>query len=859
MKFLPKWLIWIISLAAGGISVASVVIVAAVWSLGKDLPDYSYLAEYRPPTMSRIYSADGVVLSEFATERRIFVPIGKIPERLRLAFLAAEDQDFYSHPGVDFQALVRAMIGNVERVLDGRRPHGASTITQQVARLFLLSNELSIVRKVREAILAFRIESTLGKDRILELYLNEIYLGSRVYGVASAAYHYFDKPLSELMVAEIAYLAGLPKAPNNYHPDRNHGEAVGRRNWVIRRMREEGIISRIEEQRALAAPLEVADRLPLVDSRDSAYFVQDIRSELINRYGQPFLEAGGLTIHTTLDSRLQRMAVEALSTGLMAYDRRHGWRGPLSLLENPEDWYAGLQEFERPAAPEDWLLAAVLSVQEQTAQLGLADGRLGIIPLEAVGWAREQIYDPEEEKETFGPEVTHMSQVLKRGDVVFVTRRPGPPRAPIRGVPFSRVQAERYGGSINVSGVESLRPLFLSLEQVPEVSGAILAMDPHSGRIRALQGGWNFEHSQFNRARQAWRQPGSAFKPFVYLAALEQGLTPDTIILDAPFVIDQGADRGKWKPANYSGTFYGPSLMRIGIEKSRNLMTIRLAQAIGMKSVRDMALRLNVVDRMPGHLSMALGAGETSLSRLLNAYSMLVNGGRRVEPVMLERIQDRDGITILKRDDRNCALCVGGFRKGSKPPVVPVESEQLIHQAHAYQIVSMLEGVVKRGTGRSISILGRPLAGKTGTTNESRDVWFMGFSPDLAVGIFVGFDLPKPLGRSIHDYAETGSSVAAPIFLDFMRDALENEPVAPFRTPPEVRMVRVDLDTGRPARPGARNVILEAFQVGTEPGATTRNVFLNDGQVGEDGAVLPTSGQGLEQVAPDLGVQQGIY
>jgi penicillin-binding protein 1A len=760
--------------------------VAVFWHFGKGLPDYQQLADYEPPTVTRVHAGDGRLLTEFARERRVFVPIKAIPKQVIKAFLSAEDKDFYEHAGVDFRGVLRAVITNIKRFGSGQRLVGASTITQQVAKNFLLTNEVSFDRKIKEAILAFRIERALSKDRILELYLNKIYLGQGSYGVAAAALNYFDRSLGELTVPEVAYLAGLPKAPNNYHPSRKPEAARYRRNYVIGRMLADGYITPAQAENAKAEPLVVRQRTG-ASIAQADYFVEEVRRELVERYGENGLYGGGLSVRTTLDSRLQGIADKVLRKGLIAYDRRHGWRGPLGRITNEADWSAALAGFPMPkgldVATPTWRKAVVLDVKPDYAAIGLDGGGTGFISLGALKWARAWM-----EGQKLGPPVKGAGDVLKTQDVILVEAA-GPNKA----------------GEPAPEGAFDLR-------QIPEIEGAIVALDPHTGRVLAMSGGFSFSRSQYNRATQAKRQPGSAFKPFVYLAAMDHGYTPSSIVLDAPFVVDQGPGQGLWKPGNYSNRFYGPSPLRLGIEKSRNLMTVRLAQNIGMETVASYAERFGVVKNMPRMLSMSLGAAETTLSDLTAGYAMLVNGGKRITPTLIDRIQDRNGKTTFRHERRPCPKCTDVDWDGEYAPVIPDIREQVADPRSAYQVVSMLHGVVQRGTGRRIRAVGKPLGGKTGTTNESLDTWFIGFSPDLAVGVFAGFDQPKPLGKR-----ETGSSVAVPMFRDFMAEALQDEPPLPFRIPSGIRLVQVNAKTGKRAVRGDRPVILEAFKAGTEP------------------------------------------
>jgi penicillin-binding protein 1A len=767
------------------------------YHFGRGLPDYQQLANYEPPVMTRVHAGDGSLITEYATEKRVFVPIGAMPKLVIKAFLAAEDKNFYSHPGIDFLGVLRASVTNAMNMVAGRRPVGASTITQQVAKNFLLTNEVSIERKIKEAILAVRIEHTFSKDRILELYLNEIYLGFGSYGVAAAALNYFNKPLDDLTIAEAAYLAALPKAPSNYHPVRNHGAAKGRRDWVVARMLEEGFISREQALAAKDEALVIHERENTLLTR-AEYFSEEVRRELAQRYGENQLYRGGLSVRTTLDPRLQTIADDVLQKGLIAYDRRHGWRGALARLEASggqpapgADWARRLAAIPVLPGLGDWRMAVVVAATDTEATIGLTDGSTGVIPLSDLAWARAALKNA-----TRGGPVKSVTQVLKPGDVVAVT-------------------AGKDG--------------HWSLHQIPEVEGGLVALDPHTGRVLAMSGGYSYAESQFNRVTQADRQPGSAFKPFVYLAALDSGFTPSSRILDAPFVIDQGPGLGLWKPQNYAQEFYGPSTMRLGIEKSRNLMTVRMAQTIGMEKVIGYARKFGIADKMNATLAMALGAGETTLLKLTSAYAMLVNGGKRIEPSLIDRIQDRHGRTILRHDERDCPGCRVEDMAEADIPVIPDNRTQLADARSVYQIVSMLQGVVQRGTGRRIAALGKPLAGKTGTTNDSFDTWFLGFSPDLAVGVFIGFDKPATLGKD-----ETGSSVAAPVFKDFMERALKGEPSIPFRIPPGIRLVRVNPNTGLLARPGERRTILEAFKPGTEP-TGDEGVLDGNGAITSDG------------------------
>jgi penicillin-binding protein 1A len=800
------------------------------WHFGRGLPDYRQLADYQPPVMTRLYAGDGRLITEYAVQKRVFVPIAAIPRRVIDAFLSAEDKNFYTHPGIDVMGLARAVAVNLRNLGSDRRPVGASTITQQVAKNFLLTNEVSIERKAKEAILALRIENTFSKDHILELYLNEIYLGFGSYGVAAAAMNYFNKSLDQLTVAEAAYLAALPKAPNNYHPQRQHDAAVDRRDWVVARMLEDGHITRQQAEAAWAQPLIAQSRDETEYVQGGAYFAEEVRREIVETFGEDQLYKGGLAVRTTLEPAYQALAQTALRQGLETYDRRHGWRGPVTAIDAGGDWSARLAQVTPPKGmPAEWRLAVVLD-SGRDATIGLTGGGRGTLPYEEVKWAR-----PWRENQHVGGQPSAAAEVVKAGDVVMV--------APVAGEDGDGAPAGRY-----------------ALKQIPDVNGGLVALDPHTGRVLAMTGGWSIESSEFNRATQAKRQPGSAFKPFVYLTALEEGYTPATLILDAPFVYDQGPGLPKWKPKNYSGEYYGPSTLRTGIEKSRNLMTVRLAQAVGMDKVAAQAETFGIDDDFPRLLAASLGAGETTLLRLTTAYAMLANGGKRITPTLIDRIQDRLGKTIYKHDARACQECTDVFWTGQSIPAIPDQRDQIADPLSVYQIVHIMEGVIERGTGVRLRDLGVPMAGKTGTTNDSIDTWFMGFTPDLVVGTFVGFDEPRTLGNR-----ETGSHTALPIFKAFMTEALKGKSVRPFPVPPGIQFVRIDHDTGRLARPGDSSVILEAFKPGRLPVATA-GVAVLDGSspyfsIDDDDSDGGRSGPGLPPPSATVGspTAGGLY
>lgn len=737
---------------------------------GFDIPDYKKLATYEPPVTTRLYAGDGQVLMEYAVEKRIFVPENKIPALVKNAFIAAEDKHFYSHPGIDFLGIVRAIFTNFKNYAQGRRMVGASTITQQVAKNFLLSSERSLTRKIKEAVLAYRISNAFSKEHVLELYLNEIYLGNRAYGVAAAALNYFNKGLAELSIEEAAYLAALPKGPNNYHPKKRYEAAVARRNWVIDRMAEDDYITKDEAEQAKQKPLKTIDR-HFGYLTDTEYFSDEVRRLLAKSLGDDAVFEGGLMVRTTVDPELQKLATATFRQGLINYDRRHGYR-PLGLKVNLEgDYKKELEAAELPSgADASWKKSVVLSVQNNSARVETIEGKQGTISLKSLLWARKNLSD---QRVSVAPK--KVQDVLERGDVIYA---------------------------------EEVKEGEFELRQVPNVEGAMVVMSPHNGKILAMVGGFSFDKSQFNRATQAYRQTGSTFKPFVYVTALEMGYSPTDLILDAPFVLDQGPGLPLWKPSNYSKGFSGLTTLRQGIEKSKNLMTVRLAQDVGMDKVSDMAKRLGVMENLPHLLSMSLGAADTRLIDMVTAYSVFVNGGYKISPYLIEQIQDRYGKSLYKNSNTHCLGCaVAHFDQKADVPVLTDDREQVLDELTAYQMVSILQGVAVRGTGARLASLHKNLAGKTGTTNENKDAWFIGFSPDMVVGVYVGFDEPRTLGR-----IETGAAAALPIFYDFMKEALKDKPNLEFRVPQGIKFVRVNPNTGRPAGLSDKVVIIEALK-----------------------------------------------
>lgn len=764
----------ILSIGALGLIGGVGMVFAALYYFGHDLPDYRQLEKYRPPIVTRAYASDGRLLAEFASEKRVFVPVSTVPKRVIGAFLSAEDKNFYKHPGIDAMGILRAGVSNLKNRGSGARLKGASTITQQVAKNFLLTNEVSFTRKIKEAILSFRIEQTLTKDQILELYLNEIFLGARSYGVAAASLEYFNKPLEELNIEEAAYLAALPKAPSNYSPERHYAAAIGRRNWVIDQMAENDYITAQEAEAAKEKPLKVVPRDP-EQYVNHPYFAEDVRRKLLELFGEKGLYEGGLITHTTLIPTYQALAEKALRDGLVMYDQRHGLHSEMLGKVQLSDWKAELQTIKRPPGAGDFVAGVVLESGDKQATIGLKDGSRAVVPYEKMRWASRKGVAP-----------VKVSDLLKAGDVWLFA---------------------------NLGEKQGDKPVY-GLRQIPRAQGGIIVMDPHTGRIFAMAGGFSYEMSQFNRAVQAIRQPGSAFKPFIYLAGLQAGFTPATLILDAPFIMDQGPGLPKWKPKNYNEEYGGPTTMRVGLEKSRNLMTIRLANYVGLDKIAEICRQFGIMDNMPQMLSMSIGAGETTLLKMVSGYSIFINGGKKITPTVIDRVQDRDGKTVYVHDKRICDGCGPLIPwDGQDVPKIPDAREQIADPRYMYQIVSMLEGVVQRGTAQALKKLDRPLAGKTGTTNDSKDVWFIGFSPDIIVGTYVGFDEPKSLGNK-----ETGGRIAVPIVKEFMETALKDAPPVPFRVPEGIRLVSVNPVTGARTAPGDDNSILDAFIPGTEPG-----------------------------------------
>jgi len=747
--------------------------------LTADLPDYTVLKDYQPPVTTRVHAADGTLLAEYARERRLFQPIETIPAVVVQAFISAEDKNFYSHGGLAFDGIARALRDNILARASGDTSvqGGGSTITQQVAKNFLLTTEQTWDRKIKEAILAMRIESTFTKDQILELYLNEIFLGLNSYGVAAAALNYFDKALYELDLSEAAYLAALPKAPNNYHPFRRPQAAIDRRNWVIDRMVENGYVEPDVGEQSKRDNLDVVPRTSGSQLYSAEYFTEEVRRELAKIYGEDQLYGGGLSVRTTLEPKLQAYARKALMDGLVAYDQSRGFRGPVATVDISGDWGEAVHEISPLRDVPEWQLAVVLEMDTNEAKIGLrpetdVDGGIasdrvtGQLPGPEIKWVAPKL-----------------NELLNVGDVIYV--KPVPDKEGI-----------------------------YTMMQVPEIEGALVAMDPRTGRVLAMVGGFSFDLSEFNRATQALRQPGSSFKPIVYSAALDNGYTPASVVLDAPLEI-VNADGSVWRPENYSNQFYGPQTLRRGIERSRNVMTVRLAKDIGMPLVSEYARLFGLYDEMLPVLAMSLGAGETTDMKMTAAYATIANGGRQITPTLIDRVQDRYGKTIFKHDERVCDGCNAEEWNGQAEPLIIDNREQVLDPMTAFQITSMMQGVVQRGTGTYVNKLGRPVAGKTGTSSDYKDAWFVGFTPEMAVGVYLGYDTPRSMGR-----AATGGEFAAPIFTHFMEKALEGKPATPFTMPGGMTQTWIDPATGIKAIAGEQ-AILEAFKPGTGPNLIT--------------------------------------
>ncbi|MGO6971882.1 penicillin-binding protein 1A [Rhizobium leguminosarum] len=783
-------------------------------NVAKDLPDYAVLNSYAPPVTTRVHAGNGALMAEYAKEKRLFLPIQAVPDRVKAAFLSAEDKNFYNHPGVDLTGLGRAILVNLQNFGSGRRPVGASTITQQVAKNFLLSSDQTIDRKIKEAILSFRIEQAYSKDKILELYLNEIFFGLNSYGIAGAALTYFNKSVTELTVAEAAYLASLPKGPANYHPFRHPEAALERRNWVIDRMVENGYVSQPDGDEAKKQPLGVTARTTGPSLFASDYFAEAVRRQLIDQYGEKVLYEGGLSVRTSLDPQMQIAARKALQDGLVTYDERRGFHGPIKQIDASGDWGKALADIPALSDVPEWRLAVVLAVSDSTVDIGLqpakdgsgkvvTDRQRGTIDAKNMQWAF---------RSADGARKTTKSPVgaVSPGDVVYVAK---------------------LGDDASTS---------YRLQQPPKVQGGLVAMDPKTGRVLAMVGGFSYAQSEFNRATQAMRQPGSSFKPFVYAAAMDNGYTPASVIMDAPIEIVSGGQ--VWRPENYGGESGGPSTLRSGIEHSRNLMTVRLANDLGMNIVAEYAERFGIYDHMLPVLSMSLGAGDTTVLRMVSAYSVIANGGKQIKPTLIDRIQDRYGKTIFKHEERLCEGCNAGDWQNQEEPNIVDNRETVLDPMTAYQITSMMQGVIQRGTAAGkIDLGGRDVAGKTGTTNDEKDAWFVGFTPDLVAGLYMGFDTPGPLGRG-----GTGGVLSAPIFNEFMQAAVKDTPESKFVIPSGMNLISIDRKTGMAAGEGDPNTIVEAFKPGTGPADSFSVIGMDSTMAPEE--ILKTSPQANQAV-----------
>ena len=732
-----------------------ILIVGVLWNFSNNIPDYKFLKNYKPPVSSKVYSGNGDLVADFSQEKRIFVPYKSIPENIINAFLSAEDKNFFSHPGVDAKGVLRAIINNIQNVLRSQRLEGASTITQQVAKNFLLTNEVSLNRKIKEAILAFRIERALSKERILELYLNQIYLGSGAYGVAAASLEYFDKSIKELNYAEAALLAALPKAPSRYNPYKNIELAKFRRDLVLKNLFENSFLN-LNEYEGFKNEIILLKKTKKVYLEDAQYYIEDVRKSIIEKLTYEKVYKQGFNINTPINLELQKIATKSLRNGLVLYDKRKGWRGVLTNLTYTKEWYKKVKKYELEKSI-GWEIAIVKKVDKFFINIETKNNSSGVIEYKEASWINKEF-----------------DQSFKVGDIIHV----------------QKIKENNY-----------------SLKQVPKINGGIVVMDPYTGRILALSGGFSFKNSEFNRASQALRQPGSAFKPFVYALALENGYTPTSLVLDAPLVLDQGSDLKMWKPENYGKKFYGPSTLRVGLEKSRNLMTVRIAQNLGVDKVVNFSKDLGIYENPDELLSISLGSKETTLLNLTSAYSTFVNGGKLVKPILIDRVQDSEGQTIVNNENRKCLDCDQISYTSDEYPQIEDNYKKVFSAQTAYQITSLLEGVIQRGTGKKLRKLRLNLAGKTGTTNKNTDAWFIGYTSNFVIGVYVGMDNPSPLGKY-----ETGSKTALPIFENFVKKAVKKSEARPFKVADEITMMIVDSKTGQKAKFTSKNTIMESFK-----------------------------------------------
>ena len=737
------------------ILLSAISIISVLWTYSNDLPDYKFLKSYKPPVSSKVYSGNGDLVADFSQEKRVFVPFNSIPKNVINAFLSAEDKNFFKHPGVDAKGVIRAVINNISNILSSKRLEGASTITQQVAKNFLLTNEVSLNRKIKEAILAFRIERALSKERILELYLNQIYLGSGAYGVAAASLEYFDKSIKNLNYSEAALLAALPKAPSRYNPYRDPVVAKFRRNLVLKNLLDNNYLTS-EWYEKLTKEEIILKKNKKIYLEDAQYFIEDVRKSVIETLSYDKVYKQGFNINTPIDLNLQTIATKSLRDGLIAYDKRKGWRGPLTNKIYNSEWKKDLEKYKLENSI-NWKLAIVKKINKFSAEIETEDNIEGVIEYQSISWTKKEF-----------------NKLLKPGDIIYV---------------------------------KNLKENIFNLQQLPKVNGGIVVMDPFTGRVLALSGGFSFKQSEFNRATQAKRQPGSAFKPFVYALALENNFTPTSLVLDAPLVLDQGDDLKMWKPENYGKKFYGPSTLRVGLEKSRNLMTVRIAQNLGVEKIVDFSKALKIYDNPEELLSISLGSAETTLLKLTSAYSVFVNGGKLVEPILIDRIQDSEGNTIFNNDKRKCINCDQISYLTNDYPEIKNNYTQIFSPETAFQMTSILEGVVQRGTAKKLKDLNLNIAGKTGTTNKNTDTWFIGFTSNVLVGVYVGSDNPTPLGKY-----ETGSKTALPIFKSFISDSINKNDARPFKAAKGTVMMVVDPLTGQKAKFNSKNTIIEVFK-----------------------------------------------
>ena len=733
----------------------SISLLAVLWSFSNNIPDYKFLKNYKPPVSSKVYSGDGELVADFSKEKRIFIPYNSIPKNVIYAFLSAEDKNFFSHPGVDAKGVLRAVINNIKNIMTSKRLEGASTITQQVAKNFLLTNEVSLNRKIKEAILAFRIERALSKERILELYLNQIYLGSGSYGVAAASLEYFDKSIKELNYSESALLAALPKAPSKYNPYRNIDLAKFRRDLVLKNLFENNFLS-LDEYKNFKREKIKLKKTKKIFLEDAQYYIEDVRKSIIEQLTYEKVYKQGFNINTPIKLDLQKIATESLRDGLEAYDKRKGWRGVLTNKSYSKEWSKNIKKYELEDSIS-WEIAIVKKVSQFSLIIETKNKIEGIIKYKDVVWTKKEF-----------------EELFKVGDLIYV----------------KKIDKNIY-----------------SLKQIPKINGGIVVMDPFTGRVLALSGGFSFKNSEFNRASQALRQPGSAFKPFVYALALENNYTPTSLVLDAPLVLDQGSDLKMWKPENYGKKFYGPSTLRVGLEKSRNLMTVRIAQNLGIDKVASFSKKLGIYENPEELLSISLGSNETTLLKLTSAYSAFINGGKLVKPILIDRIQDSEGNTVVNNEKRSCVDCEQISYTSKVYPLIKDSYEQVFSPQTAYQITSLLEGAIQRGTGKKLKKLKLNLAGKTGTTNKNTDAWFIGFTSNLVIGVYVGMDNPSPLGKY-----ETGSKAALPIFEKFVKKAVKKSDARPFKVSEGIIMMVVDPLTGQKAKFSSENTIMEAYK-----------------------------------------------